>query len=661
MHSRRFFISTFIVIVIMAVWFFQVPPFNMIALKFNDLNFELNSKSPHPDVVFVEIGEKSINQFGRWPWDRRVLADALELLSPARVVLLDMVFSETTNRESDTLLSQRFVELDNLVCSYFFRSQSTQLEDEAVRWLIADSALERLDVQNFSMLSAKFLEANIEEIQSSCLASGAISIELDDDSLVRRYPLAFSYQDLMLPSLGVQGLRFGLSSDLMMHRGTILPYARLAEQLIPIEEGLVARLNFYDLDRYQRISFDDLVSGRFENAGLEDKIVILGISEAGVSDLRSTPLGSVPGALVHYTFIANVLDDLLLYKSKYLDACLIILLSLIPILVLYRFNRVRTRVILYLATLVLLIIINKLLYFYAQLLIGTVYPVLGFLLMSLYHEFCLYRLNEDKSHYLAEAFKSYVSPDLLKQVLKDRTHLTLGGEERYVTLLFSDIRSFSSISETMSSTKLVQMLNAHFEPLTRAIIANGGMLDKYIGDAIMAIFNAPIEINNHPKAACRSAIEMVLALQEDNETPFRIGVGINSGLAVVGNMGSSLRFNYTAIGDTVNTASRLEGLCKDYKVTIILSEETKNHLDESFVCRCLGSANVKGKRNEVVIYELMLPLPHRDALKRDFDAAFSYYSEGVYEEAARGFQYCIDEYGDQASEVFLTRCLGVVD
>lgn len=655
----RTLVTLVILSFILSIWFFQVQPFNLIALKLNDLNFKFNNTMPNSEVLFVEIGEQSINHYGRWPWDREVLAESLSVLSPAKVVLLDIVFSEKTTTQADAALADKIYQLNNTVCSLFLRNHSTQAVDPEVDWLIADSALERFNNSESSLLTSKYRESNILSIQESCLTTAAISTPLDADTLARRYPVAFWYDNLIIPSLGIQGLRQYLNSDITLNSESLNHFAQIADYTLPVEKNSVSRLNYYDYTSYQRIPFIKLVSGEIDNSLLNNKIIILGISEAGVTDMRSTPIGTIPGPLIHYTFIANTLDQNLLTHSLYFDAIVIILLTLLPLLILNFFPNLLTRVGLYAVSILLFIILGKILYIYQSVMLDSFYSVIGLLAMSLYYEICLYRDNESENRFLTDAFKSYVSPDLLKEITKDRSGLALGGEERYVTLLFSDIRGFSTISENHTSHELVQMLNEHFEPITKSIIDHGGMLDKYIGDAVMAIFNAPLRIDNHPQAACRSAIEMIQSLQLDSDhpSPFRIGVGINSGDAIVGNMGSSLRFSYTAIGDMVNTASRLEGLCKEYKTTIIISEETASHLDESFTCRCLGPVYVKGKQNPIIIYELMLPLPHTLDLKRDFDAAFAAYAIDETEEAMIGFKNCIEKYSDATSEVFLQRCL----
>jgi adenylate cyclase len=264
---------------------------------------------------------------------------------------------------------------------------------------------------------------------------------------------------------------------------------------------------------------------------------------------------------------------------------------------------------------------------------------------------------------LRRAFSSYVSPQLLEIITKEPDKLSLGGEKRNITVLFSDIRGFTTISEKLNPESLVNLLNEFLNPMTEIILRNGGMLDKYIGDAIMAIFNAPVDIGDHPDRACTSALEMVQKTKELNDlfkrefnVDIRIGIGINTGEAVVGNMGSKVRFDYTAIGDTVNLASRLEGLNKLYKTDIIISEFTKKGLRARFLTRKLDVVVVKGKREPVPIYELLEDNQRNREMVNEFEMALNEYLSGNFDNAKLIFEEVSIRFGDPTSGVFLRRC-----
>ncbi len=641
----------------------QLPPFNLIALKLADLNFALHDATPNSEVVLVTVDEKSVNRYGRWPWDRRILAHGLERLEGASVVVLDMVLSEPTTVEADTALAEQIVAMDNVICGFFFRNEASEGLYPGAREVLRDSSLERVDLNHTPLPGGPYLELNTLPLLESCAANAAFSTVLDDDALTRRYPLALNFYGELYPSLGVQALRFHLNRDLSMSDAEGELVARLGEQRLPAGDLGLMRLNFYPRKSYREIPFVDLAEGRVPADQIDGKIVILGISEAGVTDLRASPLGNTPGPLMHYTFIANVLDGAFIKQIPWLDGLALLLLGLLPLLARALSEGVLRRSIIYVTVAVAFVLIGKLAYLFFGLWLEMFYPLLALLVLAIYNETDAYRRSEEENRFITEAFSSYVSPQLLKVISGKPKALSLGGEERNVTLLFSDIRSFTTISEGLDSTRLVQLLNTYFDPLTRVILDNGGMLDKYIGDAIMAIFNAPVDLPNHPTAAARSALEMIRTVERLNHQLEReglpainIGVGLNSGGAVVGNMGSSLRFNYTAIGDTVNLASRLEGQTKNYRCRIIVSEFTAERLDDEFLLRRLDKVKVKGKNQAVRIYELMENTERNQQLKDRFKPGLELFDAGDFDSAEAIFRDCAEAFSDPTSEIFIDKC-----
>jgi len=635
----------------LAIWQYQIPPFNFISLKLNDLNFSLNQKQPHPDIVFVAIDEKSVNKLGRWPWDRKTQAMILDKLSPAKIIGLDIVFSEASNQEADTLLATA-INSNNTICSFFFRNESTQTMNDDIRWLMSDSALERIRLSNTPQLSGKYIETNIMQIMESCTASAAISTVLDKDTLVRKYPLTLYFDGENFPSLGTQILRHHLNQELFIDDDTGVTRASIGNNPVPVDTLNLSYLNYYAMENYRIISAVDLLH---DNSDIKNKIVIFGISEAGLTDVRSTPIGNIPGPLIHYTFISNILDNTLLTIPEILNHLLFVFFFLLPLLLPLIAKQVVTRATCYFLISLIFIIITKTAYAYNHILIESFYPLFALSLMSIFQELRLYQFSEKENKLISTAFESYVSPEILRQLKNNKEELSLGGVEKEISVLFCDIRNFTNISENMASTELVNLLNKHFEPLTKEIISNQGMLDKYIGDAVMAIFNAPIELSNHQAIACKVALNMLHIVNNNKDTndKIKVGIGICSGPAVIGNMGSSLRFNYTAVGDTVNIASRLEGLCKTYAAPIIVSESTIATLDASFLYRYLDQVNVKGKDQALNIYELMENTDKNQKLKQLFDVAIIEMKNGNIEKGKNLLQQCENEFDDQVSSAIL--------
>ena len=275
-------------------------------------------------------------------------------------------------------------------------------------------------------------------------------------------------------------------------------------------------------------------------------------------------------------------------------------------------------------------------------------------------EIIAFNLQQKDEKFLKDAFSSYLSEDLMQELIKNPDTLSLGGNNKELSILFSDIRSFTTISESMSPEDLVKLLNRYFTPMTNAVLENKGMLDKYIGDAVMAFFNAPIDVLGHADKACDTALLMIDRLKDLNKIlikeglfEIRIGIGINSSEVIVGNMGSDTRFNYTIIGDGVNLTSRVEGLTKHYGVEILITEFTVAKLKGDYLYREIELVKVKGKDKAVLLYQLLHDTPINQKLKKSYDKALEIYKSGDLQKSKKLFETLIDEYDDSVSKFFL--------
>jgi adenylate cyclase len=290
-----------------------------------------------------------------------------------------------------------------------------------------------------------------------------------------------------------------------------------------------------------------------------------------------------------------------------------------------------------------------------------IYPFAGIALTYLGGEAWRNLVVERKGRHLKKAFSSYVSPDLVKQIEKNPDKLVLGGEQRELSILFSDIRGFTTVSESLTPPELVKLLNEYLSPMTRIVLEERGTLDKFIGDAVMALFNAPLDVPEHATHACATAVRMMEELKllntgfaERGMNTLDIGVGINTGPAVVGNMGADIRFDYTAIGDSVNLASRLEGLNKYYGTHILVSEDTRKQVsDGRFTFREVDRVKVKGKHLPIVMYELMIS--SFELLPR-FEAALEMYRSQDFTGAKAVFDEMTSGFNDGPSRLYAGRC-----
>lgn len=655
------------------VLFFYHQKYNFletISLSINDYKYKLKSSfAPseiNENIVIVAVDEKSINKLGRWPWDRRKIAELFSKLKPAAIIGLDIVFSEKSNEADDNLLANVIAENGNIIGGIFFRSEATETADESLLDVLSDSTIFRVKLLDkfIGIKEFKYIEPNIPEITESLAASAFFTIEPDLDGLYRNYPFFYLHKGLIFPSLGMQMLRFYLNSDIEAtfdDKG--LKKFVLGE--LTYENANALRLNFYNKINY--ISAVDILSDKVKTKDLENKIIIVGITETGIFDLRPTPIDAVtPGVSLHATFISNFLDRNLIYERPAFNNLLIILSGLFIFIISF-IRKILNRVAFYVILFFILYSVSIYIFVYKHLWLNDFYFIFAFLLSALSIELILFILTDIKAISIKKAFSSYVSPDVVEIMTENPEKLKLGGETREITIIFTDLRGFTTLSEGLKSEEVVYMLNQLNSPLTHTILKHKGLLDKYIGDAIMAIFNAPVNIPNHADMACKASLEMLNIIDKVNEK-FRseglpsvdIGIGINTGIATVGNIGSDIRFDYTAIGDSVNLASRLEGLNKIYKTQIIISEFVAEKLQDNYCYRLLDKVIVKGKEKPVTVYQLLKDNPENKKLTESFNEAIKLYFSKQFEDALAKFSYIYNNFNDQTSTVFIERCKGYI-
>lgn len=651
-----------ILILTLLLHIYKVEPFESFSLRYNDINFDIQKKTPSKDVVFVAVDEPSVNEFGRWPWDREIIAQGLDGLKDADVVLMDMIFSEPTSEVQDSALAESLSRLKASVCGFFLRDKSTQkITDEELE-ILGNSSLDLLqsqisEFQNPIFVSASFAEINIVPILESCSLSGSFSTLSESDHLLRSYPIAVYFQNILYPSLAIQGLRLKFNKDI---KRVDARHIEIAEHIVGLNNKGFIRLNFYNPELYNIVSFLDVANGEIKPEYFKGKIVILGITEVGAGDVVSTPMGSMPGPLLHYTFISNLLENHLIKEPKNITSILIVLMVLLPFILILIFKKILHRVVINILIYLIVYAYIRYLFVTDMVYIDLFYPLISLILSFVAVEAIAFTLQEQRGKFMRGAFSSYLSADLLNKLIENPEALALGGESKELSILFSDIRGFTSISESMDPVSLIKLLNRYFTPMTNAVLSNGGMLDKYIGDAVMAFFNAPVDIKNHADASCLCALEMIEKLDALNKelslegiNPIRIGIGINTADVVVGNMGSDTRFNYTVIGDGVNLASRVEGLTKNYGVDILITEFTIAKISDKFIYREIERVKVKGKDEAVLLYQLMPNTQKSKKIKKLYDKALSVYKSGDFKESEILFTSLVKEYDDNPSKYFL--------
>jgi adenylate cyclase len=652
----------------------QSPPFfQHVDNKLKDTRSLLRGPvKPPPSVVVVAIDDKSIRELGQWPWPRARIAELIRSLAEyeAKVTALDIVFSEPEDRGGDAALAEGIGAAGNVVMGYFFRDEEQPVDSEALEQLSASKVkLLKLDsaVTSVPIYEYKNLTLNIPRLGARALDFGFFNLLADTDGVFRKSPLLLLYEGNIHPSLSVKALRYYYGSEIMLNVAVFgVNSLSIGSHLLPVNEHGELALNYYGpTGSFRTVSAVDVIKKRISPDGLKGCIAFVGATEMGIYDVRNTPFDSaLPGVEIHATIAANSIENRFVIRdgrTAFLEMGAILLFPVVLALILNLVPSTLAGLGVFSGILVLFLTGNYFLVSRHLIDITVFYPLVSLSLAQLMSEAYRNLIVERKKRELKKAFSSYVSPDVVRQIEKDPDKLVLGGEQREITVLFSDIRGFTTISEGLAPQDLVRLLNEYLNPMTRIVLDEKGTLDKFIGDAVMAIFNAPLDLDRHPEAACRTAVRMLDSLEELNEV-FRsrgmnaidIGIGLNTGPAVVGNMGADIRFDYTAIGDSVNLASRLEGLNKFYGTHILVSEDTRKAVsDPQFKFREVDRVRVKGKLLPAVIYELM----YGDAdFVEKFEAGLFQYRKAEFQGAAALFSEIVQTCKDGPSRLYLERC-----
>jgi len=684
-------ISILAIVITLILYSQGIGFFIAIDLKLKDVRFKLRQDiKPDNNVVIAAIDTKSIDELGRWPWDRKVIAELVQNLKyyGAKTIAFDIVFGEPSNIESDNALSSAVSQAGNVVGGYFFRNDEKVNNEESLR-LLQKSKVTILkvaeDVKEVPVISFPYVDNNIAEISDASVISGYFNIIPDEDGIIRSLNMILLNNGAFFPSISIASLKNYLDTEVILNVAVYgVDYLSVGQKTVPVNEQGLLTLNYYGKQGiFRTISAVDIVKKRLKSVDeLKNTIVFVGATELGINDMRATPVDStLPGIEIHATAASNILQNRFLIHNANVILIEIACIILFPFILTIILGLIRNTFIGLSLTFCFIGIyfgINYILFAYYYLNTGVVFPIISIGLSYLGSEAYRNLIEERHGRFLKKAFANYLSPALVNEIIKNPKMLKLGGDKREMSILFSDIRGFTSISEKLSPESLVSLLNRYLGPMTNIVLKNYGTLDKYIGDAVMAIFGAPIKLEDHSLSACISAIEMIKALPALNEIfkseglpEIAIGIGINTGEAIAGNMGTDVRFDYTVIGDTVNLASRLESLTKMYKCHIIVSGATRTHVEgfcvklpqnglkiEStgleFNFRELDLIKVKGKNEPVTMYELSLTLDMSSISK--FEEGLRLYRSQRFTEAKGIFQSLYENNDDHTCSVYIKRC-----
>jgi adenylate cyclase len=453
---------------------------------------------------------------------------------------------------------------------------------------------------------------------------------------------------------------FGLEDkDMKLVRGEGL---YLGKTMVPLDEKARLLINYYGpFGSFKYYPFADLVDGLVEPEAFRDKIVLVGGAATGLGDVWTTPFEeSLPGVEKHATVISNILmEDFLQKLSPLVDVIFIIAVGLALGFILPRTSSVKG-VAFSLLALAVVLVLNFSLFSVFRMWANLVWPLMALFSVSTCVITYQFFTEEKEKRQIKMAFKHYLNPVLVEELAKDPSGLHLGGEEREMSVLFSDIRGFTAISEGMSPESLVTFMNTYLSLMTKTIMQNNGVVDKFIGDAVMAIFGAPLYFENHAETACSTAVKMMEELRDSRHVwqemgfpEINIGIGINTGPMVVGNMGSEDRFDYTVMGDSVNLASRLEGLCKVYGAGIVVSQLTASKAGGGSF-RELDLVKVKGKEHPERIFELLVEANEEEL--SEYAEALQLYRQRLWPQAFESFRHLLGITGHPLFRLYEQRC-----
>jgi adenylate cyclase len=461
-------------------------------------------------------------------------------------------------------------------------------------------------------------------LEKAAAGRGLFSIRNERDGIVRRVPMLMLTQGVTMPSLSFEMLRVASGADTILVKSDSagIKSIRVGGFEIPTDSEGRLWVHFAKHDPSIYVSAADVLDGTVQPQAIARHLVLIGTSAVGLLDTKTTPLDAViPGVEVHAQVLESALTKTVLSQPAYTrgaELCIAIILGVIVIWLAPMFGPVTLII---MGAVFAALLAGTSWYFYTQhrLLIDFTYPLLSTTLIYLTLIFSNFVREQAQRRRIRSAFSQYLSPALVAQLAQSPEKLVLGGEEREMTIMFSDVRGFTTISESYKHDPhgLTTLMNRFLTPLTNAILDRKGTIDKYMGDAIMAFWNAPLDDDQHQINACHAALDMldrIDALNRLRQTeaengghvyiPINVGIGLNTGICVVGNMGSDLRFDYSVLGDSVNLASRLEGQSKEYGFPIIVGSKTALAVKDKFAILELDFIMVKGKKEPEVIYAI---------------------------------------------------------
>lgn len=664
-------ISFFLVLLFALFSFLQPKGFENWMELLENLSYDFQVRSHHKplgkesSIAIIDIDDKSLETQGRWPWSRKKLSELISKTyqSGATIVALDITFPDVEqnvvseleseikkvpNKNDEAVLS----ELNKLEAEFDYDElfgKSLALGDSLLGFVFSDqgdnlgilpppiSVLSPQLQKDLSIPEKTHFLGNIPVLQKAAKNGGFINSAKDPDGVLRFTNLLLRRGGDLYTSLSLQAASQYLlvkKIELKTERygnSTVLEGIKLDQQVIPTNPmGQILIPYRGPSFTFPYLSATDVLEGKVDRSAIEGKLIFIGFSASALADLYSTSVDPVfPGVEVHASVASGILDNYLPYKPYWGRGAVLFLMLLVGVIcaALFPFLDALMSTILCLAFAGSIFFLDNWLWNNKGIVIETLYPIGMIATLFIFNLAWGYFKESKKGKELKSVFGQYVPPAYLEEMLRKGGEINLEGESKELSVLFSDIRSFTSISEKLTAHELKQFLNRFFNPITEVIFRNKGTIDKYVGDMVMAFWGAPLETPYHASQAVHTAIEMQKALSELNTSfvnegkqPVKIGIGVNTGLMNVGDMGSKFRRAYTVLGDPVNLASRLEGQSKYYSVDILVGENTWAQTKDEIAYRKIDKIKVKGKETGIEIYEpICLKANMSEDLKKELE------------------------------------------
>ncbi len=636
------------------LFYYSAPEFFIRGLnRLDNFSYDYFVKNHHPPldaknpVIIVDIDDRSLQKGGRWPWSRDKIAELTAELYrlKAKVIAYDIVFSDVENQTADAHFSEILAQGQS-VLSFAFTNQQVSSGVLPSPFL----ELSRSEKENLFIPEKTHYISNLSIFEKSAPNGGFIDAEPDLDGVMRYAPVLLRNQDHVFSSLALAAVSLYLNNP---NRGLITSEYEGEEVLEGIQLGEIA----IPTDPWGKllipfrgppytvpyISAIDILEKKVPIESIQDKLILIGSSATAAGDLSATAIAPVFANIeIHAQICASIYDQYLPFKPTWTRGAILLLLLILSFVASFILPFLGP-LISFLFTILVsiaLFVFSYQLWVTQGIFFPVLFPIFTLLFILTIDEIAGFGFEKKKRRKIRQMFDQYLPKERVEEILEKGEKYVLEGQNLEMTVLFADIRGFTHHSEKMSAPEVKDFLNHFFTDMTEAIFQERGTIDKYIGDAVMAFWGAPIQDPNHAADAIKAGFKMLEKMKEFSP-PIKIGIGINTGMMCVGDMGSDYRRSYTVLGDPVNVASRLEEMTKTYPVGILVGSKTAQMAQETIVFRCIDEIKVRGREQKEKIYQ---PLGFKDqmdpkklALVDEHEKAMQALFSGNLDEAKKGF------------------------